>query len=407
MSEKTEFLNKPQCALLSYLSQSLFGTKSEKAELSYDEWAELIYEADIQAVLPSVMSVIDRKQVPEDLLKKADARKTRFIAQNIRIKWEHYHMGALLAENNIPYTVLKGVASSRYYPKPELRVLGDVDFLIDKTDVDKVGKVLINDGFSVFQDEHICHISYDKNGVMYEAHFAVTGVPDGEKGKRIEKLLNGCIEKSDECASDYGVVFVPSNIYHGLIMLLHLAHHLSGEGIGLRHLCDWAVFVNSLDGAESESIFEENIKAAGLYNFAKTLTAVCTDYLGMRKIAWADGVEREIKEKLICDILSSGNFGKKDADRIDAAYLISSRGKHKTSENIVLQFFISVNEAVKVHYPPCAKHKVLLPVGWIAVGSRQAAKIITGKRHKPDFKRMADIASERKKMCSDLKLFEE
>lgn len=42
-----------------------------------------------------------------------------------------------------------------------------------------------------------------------------------------------------------GNMVCPSDFHHGLILLLHTSHNMLGERIGLCHLCDWTVFVNS------------------------------------------------------------------------------------------------------------------------------------------------------------------
>lgn len=49
------------------------------------------------------------------------------------------------------------------------------------------------------------------------------------------------------------------NFHHGLVMLLHLFSHLTGARIGIRHLCDWALFLNSIEEKEFLKLFQEPI----------------------------------------------------------------------------------------------------------------------------------------------------
>lgn len=42
-------------------------------------------------------------------------------------------------------------------------------------------------------------------------------------------------------------------------MLLHLFSHLTGARIGIRHLCDWALFLNSIEEKEFLKLFQEPI----------------------------------------------------------------------------------------------------------------------------------------------------
>lgn len=46
-------------------------------------------------------------------------------------------------------------------------------------------------------------------------------------------------------------------------MLLHVAGHLINTGIGLRHLCDWAVFVAKFSDEGFCEMFEDKLKAVG------------------------------------------------------------------------------------------------------------------------------------------------
>lgn len=66
-------------------------------------------------------------------------------------------------------------------------------------------------------------------------------------------------------------------------------HHLLGEGIGLRHLCDWAVFADSLKEKEFRSLFETKLKSIGLWKFACILSQVCYKYLHCHNLSWLEG----------------------------------------------------------------------------------------------------------------------
>ena len=72
-------------------------------------------------------------------------------------------------------------------------------------------------------------------------------------------------------------------------------------GIGLRHLCDWAVFVDSVDDFEKD--FKDKLTECGLYRFAQILTQLSSKYLGLKKQAWAEGVlDDSLLHSLILDI---------------------------------------------------------------------------------------------------------
>lgn len=66
---------------------------------------------------------------------------------------------------------------------------------------------------------------------------------------------------------------MPTDLHQAVILLLHTAHHLVSEGVGLRQLCDWACFVNKTQGEEFwHTKFIPLVKEIGMYNFASILT---------------------------------------------------------------------------------------------------------------------------------------
>lgn len=80
------------------------------------------------------------------------------------------------------YVILKGIASATYYPRPELRCLGDVDFLTKEENVLEIEKEIVALGYENYLDNGR-HITFKKTGKMIELHREITGVPYGEKVK--------------------------------------------------------------------------------------------------------------------------------------------------------------------------------------------------------------------------------
>ena len=100
------------------------------------------------------------------------------------------------------------------------------------------------------------------------------------------------------------------------------------EHIGLRHLCDWAVFENSLSEEDFCGLFEEKLKAVGLWKYAQVLTLASIKYLGAENRMWAQIDDESVVDDLVEDIMNGENLGKKDDQRFKAGLLISSRGKN-------------------------------------------------------------------------------
>ena len=196
-------------------------------------------------------------------------------------------------------------------------------------------------------------------------------------------------------------------------MLLHTASHLTSEGVGLRHLCDWVVFASTLSDREFREIFEKKLKDFGLWRFAQVLTLLGINYLGAPKRVWAleavesHKVDDDTLSGLMNDILSGGNFGTKDMNRYREIKYISDRGEHTVSSGGILrQGMRTVNQKVRTDYKTIGKHKILYPIGYIAEGGKYLGLLISGKRKSSGTKQMLKEAAERKKIYSSLKLFQ-
>lgn len=347
-----------------------------------------------QAVLPIAISGAHSIGA-EEFRKKWSKRSNEIVAANMAISYEHTELHDLLAANNIPYVILKGVASASYYPTPILRTMGDVDFLVKERDLKRVGELLEDAGFQPEADTGGVHIGYHRGNSTWEMHRSINGIPDNAAGEIIRGYLSDTIETAVNYDEGNGILRIPDHFHHGLILLLHTASHLTSEGVGLRHLCDWAVFVNHFTDEQFVSLFADKLKACGLWRFAQLLTLVSVKYLHLPPKAWAGEVEEELLERMICDILTGGNFGKKDEDRYRQIKYITNRGEYTVDEKSpVRQLWDTVACKAK------AEKKTRL-----SVLTDYAKLVIQGKR-KLDDRETIRRAGERKGLYAEFHLYE-
>jgi hypothetical protein len=304
----------------------------------------------------------------------------------------------------IPYVILKGVASASYYPEPELRTMGDVDFFIYEGSLDKAGVVLEAAGFVRTEDkEHDAHIAYHRvPDSIWEMHWQLAGIPQGDSGEKVHKVMENLIDTSRLEES----VMLPDDFHHGIIMLVHTALHMTNTGIGLRHLCDWAVFVNRMD--DFELTFKDTLQSCGLWRYAQLLTQLCIKYLHIPEQKWAmEAVDDGLLEAMICDIFAGGNFGSKDSERINQAKFMTDRNTgHIDGKSMVGKLFSVMNVKARLAMPICDKYKVLLPIGWLYTGGRHLVRIVQGKRPKIHVNAMMEGARKRREIYKEFHLYE-
>lgn len=236
-------------------------------------------------------------------------------------------------------------------------------------------------------------------------HFVINGIPDS-LADIFERYIGNILDNTKEITVANGKCRVPSDFHHGIVLLLHTAGHLTNEGVGLRHLCDWAVFVNRFSNDEFINLFEIPLKEMGLWRFAQLLTLCCEGYLGIYKKQWAGEAEEGLTGEIIADIMNGGNFGFKDKDRYGQIKYISDREAHKVSnKGAFSQLLSSINAKAKTEYKFAKNCKLLLPIAWASVIFNYLILVLTRKR-KLDNLNTINSAKYRQSLYNKFKLFE-
>lgn len=362
--------------------------------------SSILSEALHQTVLPLIYTALDGRCD----LTEYQSEYFNIIANNVKIVEEHKALHRLLFRNNIPYVFLKGCVSALFYPDPLLRTMGDVDILVKKKDIDKTVALLLQNGYTTTDDFDGIHIAFknNTNGITIELHRQINGIPESEMGNKISALFSNIFE---DAVLENGEYFRPCDFHHGLILLLHTASHLTREGIGLRHLCDWAVFVASFTDEEFSNIFEDSLKDIGLWKFAQLLTNCAVKHLGCPPKEWAGTCDDAVADEIIADIFDGGNFGKKDSSRYQQIKYISNRSdKTVTSESLFKRLLSNTLQKAKTEVAFVKKSPLLLPFGCVVVVFKYIWLIIT-KRRKPDSSKLITNANKRKNLYNNFDLF--
>ena len=364
------------------------------------DYATVLEEASAQSVFGLVYPLVS-SALPEQKAAKYEERFFTQVLQNTMVESGHAAVHELMASNQIPYVTIKGCISAKYYPDPSLRCMGDVDFLVKKSDFDRAVELTEKQGFVPEEEESsVRHRSLKKGTVVWEVHHTVSGIPEGMIGAICRRKLDGIIKSAVRYETESGVFMVPDDFYHGLVMLLHVAGHVTSTGVGLRHVCDWAVFVNSMSENALIEMFRKDFKEIGLWYFAKVLTALCTKYLGLPKREFTSDVDDKLLADMMDDILTGGNFGKKDKDRYHSSMLVSS-----DNSNMLKNGLRTLNKRAKVRMPITEKVPVLLPIGWAYVGVNHLVMIRKGQRPAIHPKRTLEKSSKRRDLNKSYKLY--
>jgi hypothetical protein len=243
-----------------------------------------------------------------------------------------------------------------------------VDFLIDAGDKDKTLEIMIAKGYTVHEEADSHHIILEAKGTRMELHFEPPGMPKGDQYPFAKECMSDILKEATVMKNQTATCVCPSELHHGLIILMHTLHHMLGEGVGLRHICDWAVFLEHM-GDRFEAVFKEPLRRLGLWRFASMLSLMTVQYLGVTPRPWMPESKEDeaIVYDMMLDVFAGGNFGNKDQDRRYEGMFISDRGKSGIKGNRFKEGFKSLNRITYKKWPISKRVPVLLPVGWFIV----------------------------------------
>ena len=363
-------------------------------------------EAKHQAVSLFVCDALSgiKERLPDTVREAISQHSMVRVAANMAVMRTQRMLAESLQEE--PYVILKGEAAGAYYPKPELRILGDVDFLVAEERFPVLHRKFTEMGFSSpeYQNDH--HITYQTPGGIIEMHYEPPGVPGGSPEGPIRAYLAQILSTAQRRNSLFGSFPAPEDRLHGLILLLHMQHHMLSGGIGLRHLMDWGCYVNATaDAAFWEESLLPLLKQAGLFRYCAVLTKTCAMYLGTPCPAWVQGVEEELCREVLEDIFAGGNFGRKDATRTTSAHMVSDGGKSGTKRSKLGNLLTVFHRSVAARYPVAEKYPVLYLVFYPVRAVRYLFLTMIGKRG--SLVKALPQATQRRELYRKLHVFEE
>ena len=391
-----------QRAVCALVSTAIFGGEPDIPGDA--DWNAIFTEVCRHAVAALTFSVASGTDVPKDLLDRWACERDKYIMKNIRNFRCHYDIHKLLSDADIPYVILKGVASGSYYPDCLMRAYGDVDFLVEAERYEEVAAFLKSKGFE-YEEEHDFHKRFQKGGMRYELHIDVPGLPLNDIADLVRDSLSDIMDAAVSFGQGSDVCNIPCDRHHALILLLHTANHMRNEGVGLRHLCDWAAFAGNMNDEFFESEMQDTLSQIGLWHFAKLLTAVCSRYLGLREFSFAKIDDSDYLDAFAGEFISSGNFG---IDR-SREEIVGRSGNAYTAINNMskMQYIIRAFNNSSIHTFPVVQRKpILMPAAWVYVGTRHIVRMITGERSMEFTKTMLTEDAARREFVEKWQLFE-
>ena len=346
------------------------------SEADQDDYEELIKQSVVLLTAPIYNSL----QLSSELREEWEKTIFRKFSYNVRYNREQSALPI-----KVPYVILKGTSAAQYYPYPQYRTLGDIDIMTNRgEDFDIAYNSLIQAGYQVKKNNYR-EIGLVKNDVMIEIHRYFASLNDVDQAQYMDDLIIKNINSTH----------VLPDMVNGLVLLEHIGQHLE-NGLGLRQIVDWMMFVHKCLPDEKWPEFQVLAKNIGLETLAIVTTRMCEIYLGLPERGWCKSACDNLCNQLMNYILDCGNFGIKRTEDSDISEnALAMARTPKAALELLQRRGVANWEAAK-------KYSVLRPFAWVYQASRYISRVLNRENAISEFKREYAEAKKRNEMFDKL-----
>lgn len=248
------------------------------------------------------------------------------MAAKIQQKWEQHEafigrLAGFYEKHGIDMMLLKGYGLSLNYPEAKLRNPGDVDVFLSescsngsngsipawKKADDVVRKEL---GVEVRNDsEH--HTKFEIDGISVENHYDFVNTRIRRSSQKLEKVFKELAQDKTNVIDVRGQkVILPSDKLNAIFLLRHCAGHFASEGITMRNVLDWGLFVQSANDLDWEWLWQL-AKEYNMHRFLACLNMICIEDLGLEGLGfkvyglWTYNAEfKRLKARVLEEIMN-------------------------------------------------------------------------------------------------------
>ena len=205
----------------------------------------------------------------------------------------------------VPVVVLKGIAFAQYYPNPLHRECGDLDcYMMGKQEEGNFAVVELGGKVEEAGYKH-SHLSY--MGLTIENHRFFTDFDNTPTGVITERMLGELILEKHTYIGN-SKMRCPSANFNALFLLKHSQAHFIDEGIRMRHVLDWALFLKAKQEEVDWTRVLPMLESTRTAQFAGVMTAIVVQHLRINihnkgLLDLSESAEQGLVDAVLSDIM--------------------------------------------------------------------------------------------------------
>ena len=256
--------------------------------MSAEKWSVIGEKAMEQGVLGMVLDGIDcLEKTPYGPTRKLSTQeKLEWIGQVMQIEQGNRQqikvmtqVADKMAVESIKMMVFKGQVNGLLYPNPLHRSPGDIDCYLFGY-YSKGNDILRQQGAKVDEGWYK-HSQISYNGELLENHLFFVHTREGKRSKQLQKELEGALQVKEWSTFPESKVLLPPAQWNAMFLTYHACAHFLSEGLRLKQILDWAMFLKKEQNNVDWKAFYEYCDRYHFRRFADAMTAISVKYLGI------------------------------------------------------------------------------------------------------------------------------
>ena len=263
-----------------YLLRAAIGTEPFSGRsITSDEWWALYKMCavhGVKAVVFDFVRQLPKSEAPDRALLMQWLSAATGVEQTMRrMQMAAEEFAEAMETRGIPVVVLKGMAFAQYYPNPLHRECGDLDcYMMGKKEEGDRMMVELGGSMKEAGYKH-SHLIY--KGLTIENHRFFTDFDNTPTGIRTEQVLDELMQEEHTNIGN-SKLRCPSANFNALFLLKHAQGHFIDEGIRMRHVLDWALFLKDEQENVDWSRVLPMLEKTHTSKFAGVMTAIAIRY---------------------------------------------------------------------------------------------------------------------------------
>ena len=276
------------------------------------DFTELYIFSQQQAIVGVVFDGIDKLskvrniEISKELLFEWIGQCNLIETRNRLLNQRVLELVSYFQNNGFKSCILKGQGNAKMYPKPYLRMSGDIDIWVDGSKAD-----IVNFIHSKFPGIIVAYHHMDFplfNDVEVEVHYHPSYSYNYFHNHRLQKFFQNHGKEQFENIIEEGYS-VPTINFNLIFQLSHMMRHFFTQGIGLRHAIDYYYLLKKAGNIDENNLLHV-LKECGMYKFFTSIMWIETQVLGLNNPFNSITPNEKAGKLVLHEMIKGGNFGK-------------------------------------------------------------------------------------------------